>query len=100
MTGGEIMAVVVFGLTLFGAVTTAFWRMWGLIKDAGGKGETAQRELLDHKLHVAETYVTKAGLSEQTASLMKAIDSVGAKIDYTNGRLDAFMQPKPRSTRS
>lgn len=84
-------------LGLAGLVSGAFWRMWGLIKDAGGKGETAQRELLDHKLHVAETYVTKAGMSEQTAQIMKAIDNVGAKVDSTNVRLDGFLQPRPRS---
>lgn len=97
MTGAEIMAVVGFGILVAGVVSGAFWRMWGLIKEAGGKGETAQRELLDHKLHVAETYVTKAGMSEQTAQIMKAIDGVGSKIDRTNERLDGFLQPRPRS---
>ncbi|MCK4205232.1 hypothetical protein J3U99_10680 [Brucella pituitosa] len=86
-------------LAILAAVTGAFWRMWDLITKAGQKGETASADLAAHKLHVAETYVTKAGMSEQTAQIMKAIDGVGSKIDRTNDRLDTFMQPKTTRTR-
>lgn len=84
-------------LAILGVITGAFWRIWGLIKEAGDEGRDAKEDLAAHKLHVAETYVTKAGMSEQTAQIMKAIDSVGAKVDSTNVRLDGFLQPRPRA---
>jgi len=87
-------------LAIFGALAGAFWRLWAMIEKSGQKGETASRELAAHKLHVAETYVTKAGMSEQTSQIMKAIDSVSTKLDRTNERLDSLMQPKTTRTRT
>ncbi|WP_411036841.1 hypothetical protein [Shinella sp. BYT-45] len=95
MTGPEIMAVVGFFVMLSGAG----WRVWSRVeakvKIAEDKADGASKDLAAHRLHVAETYVTKAGMSEQTAQIMKALDSVGAKIDRTNERLDSLMQPRP-----
>lgn len=87
MTPAEIMAAVGFMLMVFGAIG----RFWFQLNNGLEKGRA---DLSDYKLHVAETYVTKAGMSEQTAQLMKAIDNVGSKIDRTNDRLDGMMQPK------
>lgn len=89
MTGAELMAVIGFMLMVFGAIGGFWYRLHGGI-------ERNKEDLAAHKLHVAETYVTKAGMSEQTAQIMKAIDGVGAKIDRTNDRLDGMMQPKTR----
>jgi uncharacterized protein YqeY len=66
---------------------------------SGALASVAREELAAHKRHVAETYVTKQRLTEQTAQLMKAIDSVGSKIDHMTGRIDGLVQPKP-ATRS
>lgn len=66
MSLAEIMFAVVFGLAVFGAITGAFWRVWGLIAEAGNEGKDAKSQLADHNLHIAETYVTKAGMNEQT----------------------------------
>lgn len=91
MTGGEIMGAVGFMVMLFGAIGGFWYRLHGGI-------EKNRSDLADHKLHVAETYVTKAGLSEQTSQIMKAIDGVGSKVDRTNERLDGLMQrPTPRT---
>lgn len=90
MTGAELMAVVGFMLMIFGAIGGFWFKLHGGI-------ERNKEDLADHKLHVAETYVTKAGMSEQTAQIMKAIDGVGVKIDRTNDRLDGMMQPKTRA---
>ena len=75
---------------------------WGIITWVSGQFgkrddqvRKVQDDLSAHKLHVAETYTTKAGMQEQTAQIMKALDGVSAKIDYTNGRLDTFTQLKP-----
>ncbi|MGC0054510.1 hypothetical protein ACNSPG_15855 [Brucella pituitosa] len=92
MTGTEIMGVVGFIVMLFGAIGGFWYRLNGSI-------DKNRADLAAHKLHVAETYVTKAGMSEQTAQIMKAIDGVGSKIDRTNDRLDTFMQPKTTRTR-
>lgn len=54
----------------------------------------AAADLAAHKLHVAEAYATKAGLSEQTTQIMKAFASLGAKIDRTNERLDNMMSAR------
>lgn len=99
MTGPEIMAVVLFGLAIFGALTGAFWRMWGLIKEAGEKGDKAQRDLADYKTLVATTYATKAGMQEQTAQLLRAIEGVGNRIDGLHERLDRAFErtPAPRA---
>lgn len=100
-------------LTIIGIFIGGFWRMYGLIgearKDAALRAEaavalaaTAREELSAHKLHTAETYVTKAGMQEQTAQIMKAIDGVSGKLDHLSDRIDGLMQPKlaPRTRSS
>lgn len=93
MTPAEIMAAVGFMIMVFGAIG----RFWFQLNNGLEKGRS---DLAAHKLHVAETYVTKAGMSEQTAQIMKAIDNVGTKIDRTNDRLDGLMQPKTSRVRA
>lgn len=100
MTGGEIMGAIGFGVMVFGAISAAFWRMWGLIKEAGDKGDKAQRDLAAHRLHVAESYVTKAGMQEQTAQIMRSIEAVGDKIDRTNERLDRVFEQQAKTRRT
>lgn len=89
------MAVVVFGLTIFGAVSAGFWRMWSLIQDARSPGEIAQRDLAAYKTHAAETFATKAGMQEQTAQLLRAIEGVGNRIDGLHERLDRVFERQP-----
>ncbi len=98
MTGPEIMAAVVFGMSVFGT-------LFGIWKYLDGKLTTARRDtekvgadLAAHKLHIAETYVTKAGMQEQTGQIMKAIDGVGIRLDGLNGRLDRLYETQPRRT--
>lgn len=98
MRGAGMTVELGIVLAIASLVVGGFWRLWGLIEKAGDEGQKAQKDLSDHKLHVAETYVTKAGMSEQTSQIMKAIDSVGIKIDRTNERLDSLMHPKTRAT--
>ncbi|MGX5719454.1 hypothetical protein [Shinella zoogloeoides] len=95
MTGSEIMAVVGFFLTVFGSAFVVWKYLDGKLTTARKETGAVERDLAAHRIHVAETYVTKAGMSEQTAQIMKALDSVGAKIDRTNERLDSLMQPRP-----
>ena len=101
MTGAEIMTVVGFGLMVFGVITGVFWRMWGLIEKAGGKGEVAQKDLAAHKLHVAEHYVSKQGHREATDQVMEAIGAVKTAVEGTNLRIDRMWEshgkPTPRA---
>lgn len=80
----EVISAV---LVVFGVVSGVWWRVEGMIRKNTD-------DLAAHKLEVAQTYVTKAGMQEQTLQIMKAIDSVGSKIDHLNGRIDGLMQPK------
>lgn len=108
MSGAEIMTVVGFIIMLMGF-------LFGLWKYIDGKltalrnecstkidaaaalAALARSELAAQKLHVAETYVTKAGLSEQTSQIMKAIEGIASRIDGVAERLDRAFEV--RSTR-
>jgi hypothetical protein len=81
-------------LAIAGAVGGIYWR-WGAVI---GK---VRDDLSAHRLYVAEHYVTKQGLTEQTTQIMKAIDGVGDRLDGVNQRLDrVFEQPKPSARRT
>jgi hypothetical protein len=58
-----------------------------------------EKQHADYKLHVAETYVTKQGMSEQTDRIMKAINDVGIRVDGLGSRLDRFYEHQPNSLR-
>lgn len=51
----------------------------------------AEVKLSAHKLHVAETYVTKAGMHEQTSQLMVAVRDVGDDVRSINERIDKLV---------
>lgn len=89
ITWEVISAVIV----VFGVVSGVWWRVEGMIRKNTD-------DLADHKLEVAQNYVTKAGMSEQTAQIMKAIESVGSKVDHLNGRIDGVMKPAATRARS
>lgn len=63
------------------------------------KADATASELAAYRTHVAETYTTKAGMAEQTAQIMKAIDGVSGKLDHLNGRIDGLMKPATTRTR-
>jgi uncharacterized protein YpmB len=103
MTGPEIMAVVIFFLTVSGIGWGIWWKIAAQIKDgdhaASAKADAAaalatlaQVNLAEHKLHVAETYVSKAGHRESTEQVMEAIQSVKVAIDGTNLRIDRMWE--------
>lgn len=100
MTGPEIMAVVGFMVMLAGAG----WRVWARVeakvKVAEDKADKAAADLAQHRVHSAETFATKAGLQEQTAQLLRAIEGVGSRIDGVHERLDrVFEQRSARAMR-
>lgn len=94
MTGTEIMAAVIFGIAVFTAIFTVWRYVEGKITAVREKAEQTKEALDAHKLHVAETYVTKMGMQEQTNQLMHAIESVANRIDGIYERLDRWFDKK------
>ena len=101
------------GVAVLGIVIGGFWRLWALIKgvrdEAALRAEAAhavanatREELHKHKLHVAEAYLTKAGLREVMEPVMEAISGVRDQITGMSGRIDRLMErppvPQPRRT--
>lgn len=104
-----------WGLGLFITVSGALWAIWwrieGRVKEAkteatlkaesaAALATTARQELADHKLHVAETYVSKAGHRESTEQIMAALNNVKTAVDGTNQRIDRLFEASPKRTRS
>lgn len=58
-----------------------------------------QNQLAEYKTHVAEHYVTKQGMSEQTDRLMKAVNDVGQRVESIGSRIDNFYANPPNRTR-
>lgn len=78
-------------VTVVGVVTWLV-RLEGRVNATADKLDAAhalailhQNQLAEYKTHVAEAYVTKQGLSEQTDRLMKAVNDVGSRIDGLYG---------------
>lgn len=87
MTGAEIMGAVTFFAGLLGAFGLIYWRF----NDAIGK---VRDDLADHKLKSAETYATKAGLTEALGRVHDALDRLTDRIDTL-----IASQPRPTSRR-
>jgi uncharacterized protein YpmB len=114
MTGAEIMGVVGFFVMLLGAISGVWWRIEGRVDRA--KSEAVQKateaaleaasvraDLAAHKLHVAEHYITKAGMRETRDEIMDAIHGVKTAVDHMVVRVDRVVenQSKPgRATRT
>lgn len=120
MSYGEAFTLVVFILTIVGACAAAWWRVElkaDKVKDAAyfkidrvekdankkidaahlraeaaaGLASTARQELADHKLHVAQHYVSKEGHRESTEQVMRAIADVSGEIKGIRTRFDTFI---------
>lgn len=103
MTGPEIMTAVLFGITIIGFISGAWWRWMSVVKTARSealaaalvastKADVVSADLNDHRLHVAETYLTKAGLREQMEPLFDAVKDVGGQVQKVNDRLDRVIE--------
>lgn len=88
MTPAEIMGAVGFVLLLFGYA-------FGVWKYVDGKIGQVRDDLAAQKLHAAETFATKAGMQEQTNALLRAIESLGSRIDGIAERIDNIILQRP-----
>lgn len=104
MTGPVTYEVLSWLIGAISAIVIAcfwiWWRFEAKVKEAEDKADKAITGLADHKLHTAETYVTKAGMQEQTSQIMGAIGEIKRAIDGTNSRIDMIFQNPPVGRRS
>lgn len=82
-------------LAVGGFILTLFGFAFGVWKYIDSQIVNVRAELAAHKLHTAESYVTKAGMSEQTSAVMRAIEGVAKRIDGLNERLDRTYESRP-----
>lgn len=107
----ELWAQLVGGIGFFILVSGTLWGIWWRIEGRVDKAKAeassvaaaanalaaiTRQELAEHRLHTAETYVTKAGMQEQTSQIMRAIEGVGNRLDGLNERLDRLHDSGPR----
>jgi uncharacterized protein YpmB len=100
--------LVLFLVAVLGAIAGVWWRVEARIEAAKALAAHAVAELADYKTHVAETYITKEGLREQTGQVMAGIGELKASITSVHGRIDSIMinqkhsdaPPRPRAARA
>jgi hypothetical protein len=88
MTTDDLLKLLGFLIAFAGAVGGIYWRFSSAIAEV-------RAELAAHKLHVSESYATKAGMAEQTAQLLRAIESIGSRIDSISERIDRAFESRP-----
>lgn len=66
----------------------------GKIDASLGIANLARSEVAAARLEVAEKYVTKQGMQEQTQAIMHALEGVAKRIDGLNERLDRVFEAR------
>lgn len=107
-----IYGAIILFITISGALWAVWWRIEGKVKEvrddcdkkadaAVNLAATARSELSAFQLEAAKTFATKAGMQEQTAQLLRAIESIGGRIDHIGERIDNIIlqQQKPPTRR-
>lgn len=82
-------------LAIGGFILTLFGFAFGVWKYIDSQINALRADLAAHKLHTAESYVTKAGMAEQTAQLLRAIEGIGNRIDSISERIDRAFESRP-----
>lgn len=62
--------------------------LWISFRDLKATAEANVKALADHKLHAAETYVTKSDLGKAIDAFNRSIDAVFMKLDRIEQKLD------------
>ena len=110
MTGAITWEQLVFFITLLGVVAGVWWRIEGRVDrakaeavlkatEAATEAASVRADLAAHRLHVAEHYITKAGMRETRDEIMDAIQGVKQAVDHMTVRVDRIVetQAKPRA---
>lgn len=96
MTWEQLITAGGFVIGLFVAVFGVWKYIDSKISSVRTDVAQAEKALAEHRTHVAETYVTKTGMHEQTSQIMNAINGVASRID---GLYELFGHSRSRSTR-
>ena len=103
MSAEQIASAIAFFLLVSGAMWGIWWRIEGKVKESYNRADAALDKLNEHKLHVAETYVSKQGLREAVEPIMDAIQGVKGAVDHLGERIDGIYHsggtPRPRTTK-
>lgn len=106
------MAAVGFFILVSGTLWGIWWKIDGAIQRskqdalqaaqlAAAKADILASSLAEHRLHVAEVYVSKQGLREQTEQIMAAIKGVSDTLAHVTERLDRVIEGRvPRRAAS
>lgn len=99
MTPEQIMAAIGFFILVSGVLWGIWWKVEAKVRNAEDKADSAITKVAELRLHVAETYITKAGMREVKDEIMEAIHGVKASVDHLGGRIDGIYQqnatPRP-----
>jgi uncharacterized membrane protein YqgA involved in biofilm formation len=115
---GELVLVIV---TAIGAVAGIWWRIEGRIEKAktealavvsvakmeaantasivSAQAQLALTQLAEHKVHVAETYVSKTGLREMTAQVLHGQEDLKAAVTHLTERIDRLVDSPQHQAR-
>lgn len=107
-------------VTLFvgvvGLMATAWWRLDTMMKAAAGAAQAeakaaaakaeaaasmalhAQSMLAEYKTHVAEHYITKAGLRETSETILAGMAGIERRLDTMNERMDQIIMYEKRTS--
>ncbi|PBC02664.1 hypothetical protein [Mesorhizobium sp. WSM3860] len=106
----EFNSNIAFLLAVVSAVAGLWWRIEAAIKsardevkkdahDAHARADMAiasvsllAEQLAAHKLHVAETYITKAGLREFRDEVMTGVRDLKGSVSTLHERMDRFIE--------
>lgn len=110
VTGAEFIMTAGFFMTLIGFAFGVWKYVSGEMKalrlEAAAKTDAAatlaalaRSDLAEYKTHVAENFATKDGMQRQTDSLLRAIESIGSRIDGLNERLDRAFEARAAPSR-
>ncbi|RWD71663.1 hypothetical protein [Mesorhizobium sp.] len=94
---------IVFLIAVISAVGGLWWRIEAAIKTAKSEAMTqasaastaaalALAQLAEYKTHVAETYITKAGLREFRDEVMTGVRDLKGSVSTLHERMDRFIE--------
>ncbi|ATU94100.1 hypothetical protein B5P45_04085 [Phyllobacterium zundukense] len=109
MTGPELMAAIGFFIMLFGTIAGVSRRVENKVdkakkeamdtaNSASLKADLVSAQLQEHRLHVAQEYVSKAGNRELMDQVMDAISAVRQSVDGLSGRVDRILENQAKGS--